>query len=247
MKNRLSPFLLGALLCVSLALAGTAQLRAQADPALARINVTPLRLELSGSEAATQMVIRNQAQTPISVQIRPFAWSQQEGEDRYAPTREIAVSPAIVTIEPGRAQAFHVVARAGHAGMGERRYRVVIDELPSAEPTAPGTARTRLRLTLPLFRDRQSASAARMHFAVTPDALVIANEGGQTARVSDLRLARGAKVIALGPAAQMRYVLGESWIALPLPPGSGCGAGPLRLQGVIDQEPIDEMPDQDCP
>lgn len=247
MKNRLPPFLLHGLMAAVLALAAGSGVHAQGDAALARINVTPLRLELPAGDTATQMVIRNQADTPISVQLRAFAWTQQDGEDRYTPTRDVAVSPSIVTIAPGRAQSFHVLSRLVTAAPGERRYRVVIDELPSDRATAPGTARTRLRLTLPLFVNRDSAPEPRLRFAVTPQALVIANEGGQTARVGDMRLSRGGETVPLGPGAQMRYVHGQSWVALPLPPGIGCSGAALRLQGVAEQDQFDEMPGQDCP
>ena len=111
MKNRLSPLLFLASL-FGAALAGAAAM-AQEHPQQARLNITPLRLELPVGQAATQMLVRNQGDKQIAVQMRVFEWTQDDGENHYAPSRDVAVSPSIVKIDPGLAQSFHVLSRPG--------------------------------------------------------------------------------------------------------------------------------------
>ena len=244
MKNRLSPLLFLASL-FGAALAGAAAM-AQEHPQQARLNITPLRLELPVGQAATQMLVRNQGDKQIAVQMRVFEWTQDDGENHYAPSRDVAVSPSIVKIDPGLAQSFHVLSRSTQAPFGERRFRVVLDEIPDNEPAVPGTARTRLRLTLPLFFGSNTAQAGKLRVAARPGVLMIANEGGRTIRLSDLQVTADGSPVPIDTYSMLQYIHGASWIAIPLPEGEACSGKVLRLSATADGGPFDEIASQDC-
>jgi fimbrial chaperone protein len=244
-KYHLSPLLLLASLSGGV-LPNSAAI-AQEQPQQARLNVTPLRLELPAGQAATQMLVRNQGEKQIAVQMRVFEWTQDGGENHYAPSRDVAVSPSIVKIEPGLAQSFHILSRGTPATSGERRFRVVLDEIPDSEPAAPGTARTRLRLTLPLFIGSNTAQAGRLQVAAQPGVLILANGGGRTIRLSDLQVTADGNPVPIDNYSMLQYIHGASWIAIPLPDGVACSGEVLRLSATADGGSFDEIASQDCP
>lgn len=246
MKKHLSPFIragLSALLLMGVS-AG-----AHAAPALqiANINVTPLRLDLPSDREATQMMIRNHADSEVALQLRVYEWVQVDGKDNYRPSRDLVVSPSIVEIDPGRTQTFHVVSVARRAADTESRYRVVIDELPGQAGSAPGTAQTRLRLTLPAFVNSDRTSPGAIEVTVRPDSLVLANPGGRTVRLADLALSADGAPVDLGEKAMLVYVHGSNWIALPLPAGLACSADRIAFKAQSDTGTIDVVARQACP
>jgi len=240
----LLPFLL---VLGSSLLAIPVQLFANEKAITAAMNVTPLRLELPQGEVATQLQVRNRADENLAIQVRVFEWLQEDGEDRYRPTRDVVVSPSIVSVKPGRAQSFHVVAKADREEPGEKRYRVVIDELPGASKPAAGTSRTTLRLTVPLFVDRDASGKAKVNVSARPGVLRLENVGGQTVRLVNLALANPEGPVPFAPSGTLRYIHGDSWIELDIPPGAACDGMALRLTALADLEKLDAAAEQVCP
>lgn len=224
-----------------------AQAQSQAMPPRANLNVTPLSLGLNANETATQMLIRNQGEDLLAIQLRVFEWTQINGEDHYAEAVEIVISPSIVRIEPGRAQSFHILSRGARQRGREGRYRVVIDELPGSSTASSGTAQTRLRLTLPLFTDRDTATASEPVLIVRPGSLIIGNSGGRTLRLTNLAIEADGEALDLGEEAALQYVLGGSWVSIPLPGETACAASEVRVSAQADEGAINAIAQQDCP
>lgn len=101
-------------------------------PGMARLNIAPLRLELDASKPAATLMLTNTSERPVPVQTRLFAWSQDGGEDRFAPSSALTISPSIISIPPGATQIVRLL-RTGAASPGEKRFRLAVDQLP--DPT----------------------------------------------------------------------------------------------------------------
>lgn len=243
MKRHLPPFLL-AILTMVICLPAPAV--AQATGPRAHLNVTPLSLDLPAGRSATRMLVRNQGTADLAIQLRVFVWDQVEGEDRYVEADDIAISPSITRISPGRAQTFHVVSLGERSSDREGRYRVVIDELPMANHAVPGTAQTLLRLTIPLFTDSDTVAPALARFAVQPGWLVIHNAGGRTLRLTDIAVHEDDRTIGLGADGRLQYVHGESWVRVPIPADLACSGSQVRISASANNEPIDANAHQDC-
>lgn len=199
----------------------------------ARVTVAPLRLELDDAQLHDTLRVINPSDRPIGIQVRAFGWTQANGEDVYAPTNEVLVSPAIVVIPPGETQFFRVQRRQLPPA-GERRYRVAIDQLPDPDLAQSGTAMTRIRFTIPLFVDRATAAPAQLDWSVQGSTLRVANRGQQSARMVSLALRDGVNTPVTIDGASLHYVHGGSWLEWTLP--AGCPTGPLTLQARIDGE-----------
>jgi fimbrial chaperone protein len=211
------------------------------------INITPLRVELPSKTQSQQMQVRNDADEPISVQIRIFSWSQPDGIDQYAPSTDVVVSPSITRIAPHQTQVLRLLRSGDATGQGEARFRIIIDQLPGPKSGDARQSQTRLRFSVPLFVGRDTATPAKLQWALIGRTLRIANDGGKTAKISALSIIKPDGARAPLPGNGPRYVLGGSYVLWNLNSDYGCGAEPLKIAAMVDQQTIDATPTQSCP
>lgn len=209
----------------------------------ARLNIAPLRLEFDAAKTSATVMVTNTSGRPLSVQTRLFAWSQQAGEDVFAPSTALTVSPSIITIAPGATQIVRVL-RGTAASPGEKRFRLAVDQLPDPTLATGGEAEARLRFTLPLFMDRDKAAPAALAWRLTPGRLELANSGGQTVRVVGLELRNTAGTAVQLERNSLRYVQGESTISWGL--ANACGIGPLSIKAMIDGQAVNAQVPPTC-
>lgn len=209
----------------------------------ASLSIAPLRIEIDRGNAGGTVYLSNPSGRQLAVQARVFAWSQEGGEDAYAPSSDISVSPSISMIPPGETQIVRLI-RKGAASPGEKRFRLVVDQLPDPTQTGASDAMARIRFTLPVFIDRDSAAPAALAWRVTDNRLELANTGGATSRIVGIsvKTAGGAEV----PVERntLRYVHGNSTIAWPI--GKGCSLGALKVTAQVDGQTVDAQPVSVC-
>lgn len=207
--------------------------------------VAPLRLEVAASSDSANLQLTNALDRTSSVQVRIFAWRQENGVDRFSPSDDFVVSPSIFKIAPQSIQLVHIV-RQRPTGPGESRYRVVIDQLPEAGGSAGPTATTRLQMTLPLFVGSETAAPAKIEMRIRGKRLEVSNSGGRTARIGALALVAPDGTRWPIPLDSGRYVMGQSTVNYAIP-GFVCQATPsVRLTGTIDRITINAVPNQTC-
>ncbi len=131
----------GLLFCIPLDAAQAAGLR-----------LSPLRLDLSAQQTATQVELTNLSAAPVAVQVKAFRWSQEQGQDVYEPTKDIFFAPPIVTV-PGQGKTVvRFRLRAAAPKDREGTYRIYFQEVPPANESASGAGMTfRVRFGVPLF------------------------------------------------------------------------------------------------
>ena len=214
-----------------------------ARPGPAILSIAPLRVELEGNAAGATVRLTNASDHALPVQARLFAWSQANGEDVYAPSNELVVSPSITSIPSGQTQIVRVIRR-GPATAGEKRFRLAVDQLPDPALARPGQAQTRIRFTLPVFVDREKAQPAVFAWRIANNRIELVNTGGSTARVLDIQVkAPNGQVVPVERNA-LRYVHGNSTIAWPL--GNGCSLGAVRVTAQIDGQAVDGIAASAC-
>ncbi len=121
--------------------------------------IDPVRVELSPEQQTAAVTVKNGSNQPTSIQIQAVEWSQLNGKDIYTPTRDLLVSPPIVTIAPQSEQIIRVALRRKADTTNELTYRISMQELPP-QP-APGFigVQVALRITLPVFVQSQKGEA----------------------------------------------------------------------------------------
>jgi fimbrial chaperone protein len=113
--------------------------------------IDPTRIELGPDQMSATLVLRNQDKQPIVIQADARHWRQQDGEDLLTPTRELLVTPPIITIAPGAEQVLRVALRRPLDPRQEMNYRIFLQEI--APPPQPGFrgVQVALRISLPVF------------------------------------------------------------------------------------------------
>lgn len=118
----------------------------------AALGVAPTGLDLPASQRTGTISLTNQASSALNIQVRLFQWTQVDGQDRLQPTRNVIASPPATRVPPGQTYTIRVARLAAMPVSREESYRLLIDELPSAEDEKTGNGITMLlRTSLPVF------------------------------------------------------------------------------------------------
>ena len=122
--------------------------------------IDPVRIELSPEQQTAAITLRNASDQPTSIQIEVVAWSQVDGKDVYSASRELLVSPPIVTIAAKGEQVVRAALRRSADASKELSYRINLQELPP--PPTPGFngVQVALRVGLPVFVQSARGEAA---------------------------------------------------------------------------------------
>lgn len=224
-------------LCVLLLLL----LAAGASPAGATsLSVSPIGIERVAPAAAASLTLRNTGDRPINVQVRVFRWTQQGGNDRLDPTREVAVSPPMTALAPGVDYTVRVVRVSKAPVQGEESYRVFVDELPDRSAGGANAVQLLTRYSIPVFfRTRDAADddvAWQAAIQGRRVALTATNSGDRRFKVGRLVLRDSSGHEFELSAGLLGYVLGASTMAwtLTAPGERRPQPGPAELTIISD-------------
>jgi len=209
--------------------------------------IDPVRVELSPHQQTAAITLKNGSDQPTSIQIEAVAWSQTEGKDIYIPTKELLVSPPIVTIAPQAEQIIRVALRRQADASNELTYRINLQELP-VKP-APGFTgvQVALRISLPVFIKPQNGEAepkATWKVSRVSDKQVkvtVQNTGNAHIQVSDFALYAQGMTEAIASESGSSYVLSgqtHEWV-LPTSPSEKLTIKHLRLKAYTDADNFD--------
>ena len=200
------------------------------------LQVAPILLEFSHEEQAQALWLENTGDQALHAQVRVQRWTQSNASDVLEPSQMLLARPAIVQIGAGQRQLVRVLRPAplSAGSTQEQAYRLLVDELPSAQARPAQGLSFLLRYSIPVFvlpagattrkPGKQSLTdAARLQANWRVDAglltLTVHNTGAQRVRLSQLRwLPESGPPIELTPGL-LGYVLAGQQMqwTLPLP------------------------------
>lgn len=123
-----------------------------AFPALgAGLRVTPLRLDLSAQQNATQIELTNLGAAALPVQVSAFTWTQQDGRDVYTPSKDLFFAPPIVSVPAGGKSIVRFRLRGAAPKGAERAYRVYFQEIAPPQRAGQAGMAFRLKFGVPVF------------------------------------------------------------------------------------------------
>ncbi|MFC4594332.1 molecular chaperone [Sphingobium tyrosinilyticum] len=198
----------------------------------ASLRILPVRIELAAEKQFCALTIANDDVNPATVQVRGFGWRKDGGgNDLLDPDTGPMVNPSIVSIPAGETR----LIRCGlppKSGSREESYRLVIDELPTST-AAPGTVRTLLRVSIPLFRAPSGAAPLlrwSVHMGAKGATLSLINQGDRHIQGTavNLRLANGStRAVKLDKGF---YLLADGRIPLPIGPLDGSSIAGVEIE-----------------
>lgn len=199
----------------------------------ASLRVAPVLVDIAQPGQTATLNVWNDGPAAINVQVRVMRWWQIDGEDVLEPTNDVVVSPPIATLSPGAESVVRIVRVTGAEPSGEESYRLLVDELPDAQGSKPGSVSLVIRHSIPVFFARGSSSAnVSWRSSREPGGirLTAENYGGRRLRVADLKLAAGgAKIAELN--GLVGYVLGGSATSWLVPTEGPPPAGTISVTG----------------
>lgn len=223
--SRIRSMSAGGRLCRWLAAACVLALLSQ--PALAAsLQVSPILLEFAPQEQTQALWLRNTGSVPLRAQVRVQRWTQAEGEDQLASTRELVASPAMVEVAPGERQLVRIVRPQLAPIAQEQAYRLIVDELPGDRQEESSGLQFLLRYSIPVFigtptpgRPAPSSTPtdiSTLSASLQDGQLHVANQGGRRVRISQLVWANpDASRIPLVPGL-LGYVLAGQQMRWPM-------------------------------
>jgi fimbrial chaperone protein len=210
-------------------------------------DIDPVRVELSPTQQTVAITIKNDAEQATSIQIETVAWSQVGDKDVYAQTRELLVSPPIVTIAPKSEQVIRVALRREADANAELAYRINLQELPPPQEPGFTGVQVALRVGLPVFvQSKKGNAAAKQLWRVVrmPDKqlkVVLRNSGNAHVQVSDFSLYLPGRDQPIAGESGSNYVLAgqtREWL-LKTSLTEANADGRLRLKAFTDAGDID--------
>ena len=202
-------------------------------------SLSPLRLTIPARDASGSVVAENTGDAPIVIQVRPLAWTQRDGKDVRAETRDLVVNPPIFKLAPGETQLVRVASRIGAPATDERAYRAVFSEVPPRDtPRLQTGLRFAVAMDIPVFVE---AVAPRLSSPVAWKAertdsgirLRADNPGTVHYRITDVQFSAGARALH-----QLGFIvlLPTSYLAYDLPaPPPGVTSIQLSANGSDDK------------
>jgi fimbrial chaperone protein len=214
--------------------------------AAASLGVSPLRVELAKARPTAVLTLRNDRDAPTVVQAQVMAWSQQDGADQFAETRDILVSPPLFTIAAGSAQIIRVGLRRAPDPAQEITYRIFLQEVPEAARADQQTVRMALRLSLPVFVEAIKPGRPELAWSAQREPeggvrVTVENSGASHVMLFDLQV--GAPEIEAGrfDVRGPQYVLAgqkRSWL-IKADVGASQDAQRLRVRAKSDAGDVD--------
>jgi fimbrial chaperone protein len=195
--------------------------------------------------------LRNDGDAAVVVQTRLVSWAQDQGQDVYAPTRDVLASPPIFTVAPGATQTIRFGLRREPDASRELSYRIFLEEVPGPEQPGSTGVRMLLRIGLPIFVVSKAVPPPAFSWraegiAGGPAAVTLDNtDGRRHVQVIDIKLGPPGADTVWAEESQSAYVLpgqARTW-ALETPLPEAATGGRVRLRATTDAGNVDtELP-----
>jgi fimbrial chaperone protein len=219
------------------------------------LSITPVGIGLTRAQPFSALTVRNEGAEAVTLELEIATWSRVGDADLYAPTQDIVVSPAIVSVAPGASQTVRIGLRGRLPAGRELAYRVFMQEMPRFS-TASSDPPVALRLAVPVFvapeplaEPTASGRRAALLWLARPVpgglALSASNPGRTHVRVLDVAVTRKQGVRIAPRRAELAYVFPgqrQDWfVELGSAPAPGASvhvsassdAGPIEADVVV--------------
>ena len=117
------------------------------------IKISPVVLDINKEKKIVTMSFTNDTGNDINIQSSALTWNQVNGEDKYSPTNDLVIIPAIVSIPAGKVQTFRISKRVIDNNSVEKAYRVYLQDVSPdfVDPNNPTGVAFKFNQDLPAF------------------------------------------------------------------------------------------------
>ena len=199
--------------------------------------INPVILALSASHPSDTITVHNTGLTPVVVQTELSSWSQENGENTYAPNRDLVSTPPIFTIPPGGQQLVRIGLRNPAPPSHELSYALFLTEIPPAHKQGVGL-QIALRIGMPVFVEPAGELKADLHWSakLLPGgklAVSAENSGSGHIQVTGFKLFKGNDKSPLVTSSAGYVLPGKSRSWTVQPSHSVVAGTPLQLSADV--------------
>ena len=230
--------------------------------AASSVLIWPIDPVLEADQQASALWLENRGTETANLQIRVFGWSQSGFEEQYQNQRDVIGSPPVAKIEPGQKQLVRLTRTKEVPPGQELAYRIIIDEIPSAQPPSADGGKTaaairfQMRYSVPLFaygaglwskedstrpRDPKGIGLPQLSWrTVAVDGkpyVEVRNQGAVHARLTDVAIKQGGQSQPLAEGL-LGYVLPGAVMRWPAPAPAADAALQVRVNGAPQVQSI---------
>jgi fimbrial chaperone protein len=191
------------------------------------LSVSPVVVSLDATTRTAAITLKNESSESRVIQTELLRWTQANGEDIHAPSRDLLVNPPIATLQPGQSQIIRVGLNRKADKTQELAYRLYISEVPPPPKEGFTGLRIALRLGLAVFVAPSAKPIEKVEWkaALNPQGtlhLGLHNGGNRHVRLTSLKIRDpgNGKQLAELQQSQLTLLAGQArQISLPLPTG----------------------------
>ena len=103
------------------------------------LTIAPVVIEIATPRKPVAVRVTNDSDRSVTFQLDAAVWQQVDGNDVYAPSDDLLLSPSILNIPPRKSQTFRVLLRDGQPSPVERTYRVMVEDISEASTQTDAT------------------------------------------------------------------------------------------------------------
>lgn len=226
----------------------------------ASLQVSPVSLAIAADQSGAALWLINSGDAVINAQVRAYRWSQRQGQDRYAETSAILVSPPFTRIEPGSRQMVRVLRSDSVRGdrsdqearpaeqehTAERAFRLIVDELPIQDERKG--IQFVIRYSVPVFmrppsNDRPTPQLDwRLLTSGGSAELAVTNSGPGHAQLADVKLldTTTGKAFSINDGL-LGYVLPGATMRWRVQPLRSSSSGPYLAEALLNGVPTQDI------
>ncbi|MFT3905031.1 MAG: fimbria/pilus periplasmic chaperone [Steroidobacteraceae bacterium] len=205
--------------------------------AAGNFSLAPIRVELDPGHRSEVLTVHNEDDAPVTIQISAVAWSQASGEEQFADTRELLVTPPVLQVPAHGERIVRVALRREPDTAQELSYRLFFQEVPQASATNFNGLKVALRVSLPVFVAAGTPGHADLQWQARWQQdgslrLEADNRGLMHQQLTGFDVQLGDRKV---PVQLARYVLPGSRISWDVKlPTDAAHDAPLRVSGLSD-------------
>ena len=211
----------------------------------ASLDVDPIRVTFTAQHNITVLTLTNSGDDPTTVQLELVAWSQDKGEDVYAPTHDLLATPPIFTVPPKAKQVIRLGLRVKPDAAHELCYRLYLQEVPQAGAVHGLGVVMALRIGIPVFVEPLAGLKPGLSWTlkrVSDKQLEVSalNNGNSHIQVKQVSLSGpGGAALSISQAAYVLPGATHTWL---LPLSKPASSGPFKLSAETDMGTLDAQP-----
>ena len=201
-------------------------------------SVTPVRLYMAPRDRAVAVTLRNEGDTPVVLQADINVWSQKpDGTDELVLTDDLILAPPIIKLAPKAQQVVRLALLKPADASRQLTYRMIIREVPEAQPTPSVEVQIALALSMPVFitpptAKRQVNCDAEGGGGDKTINLRCGNTGTAYGQIREATLARNGQTLARFEGGS--YILPGARKTITLKSDKSVGAGDAQLVITFD-------------